>query len=749
MSENRKHPRFLVIEDNPDDAFLLMHSMRSSFPTSEFFHVQGKSELLDYLGSRTVDPTIILSDWSLPQFNGLAALDLIRDRGIDSPFIIVSGKIGEEAAIQAIKRGVFDYVLKDNLARLPSSIEHALAAYESEKQARKDNALIALQATALGVAPVAIAVLNPAGFIEWVNPAFESLTGYETQEVLGLDSRSICFQMDCSSFETMLHDPSKRSEVVCTGIEKRKDGSLYCEERRICPVIEPDDSISHFVVIRKDVTQSEQEKKVLALEVVFSEVLRTAKTMEGLCQQVAGMFGTQFPEARTGVCLFSHGEAHVERWYGERPSESRDSGPVRLFKREIGTADEKIGSFVVEYPIASPFDIDKLLADFCTRFESALQKMHSQKKIATQVGHISFLKLIGSTITTILDFESISNPLLERIREILDCDATSLYLIDKDSGTLVCRARCNFRSTMNGKISVPLGGKYVGIAAEEQRIVSVSDFSDLDESGSFHQLIVRENFSSQHCAPILVGNKTIGVLEVFQRKPFAPTSDWLILFDAIATQTGLALDYNTIFADLQKAFMDLKVSYEATIDGWSRAMDFRDQETEGHSKRVTTLTTTLAVSLGLKGEKIEEIYRGALLHDIGKIGIPDSVLKKPGPLDEDEWKLMKRHPVIAYRMLENIPYLKNSLNIPLYHHEKWDGSGYPEGLQGEAIPIEARLFSVVDVYDALSSDRPYRGAWSMEKTVAYIREQSGRQFDPKVVKEFLAMLESPDLKDVL
>lgn len=422
---------------------------------------------------------------------------------------------------------------------------------------------------------------------------------------------------------------------------------------------------------------------------------------------------------------------------------------MKNFRREIGTADEKIGSFVVEYPEASPFDLDRMLADFCTRFESALQKLHSQKKIATQVGHISFLKLIGSTITTILDFESISNPLLERIREILDCDATALYLVDKDSGALVCRARCNFRSSMTAKISVPMGEKYVGIAAEEQRIVSVADFTDLDQSGKFHQLLVRESFSSQHCAPILVGNKTIGVLEIFQRKPFTPTSDWLILFDAIATQTGLALDYNAIFADLQRTFMDLKESYEATIDGWSRAMDFRDQETEGHSRRVTKLTVTLALRMGLNGEKIDEINRGALLHDIGKIGIPDSILKKPGPLDEEEWKLMKRHPNIAFKMLENIPYLKKSLNIPLHHHEKWDGSGYPEGLRGEAIPIEARLFSIVDVYDALMSDRPYRGAWSMEKTIAYIKEQAGRQFDPRVVNEFLAMLESPEVQDVL
>jgi PAS domain S-box-containing protein len=741
MSENRKNLRFLIVEDNLDDAFLLMHAMKSSFPESEFVHVQGKAELVNYLATMTSNPAIVLSDWSLPQFNGLAALDLVREKGLDAPFIIVSGKIGEEAAIQAIKKGVFDYVLKDNMGRLPSSIEHALAAYESEKRAKIDNALIALQATALGVAPVAIVVVDPQGFVEWVNPAFESLTGYGANDVLGLAFGSISSGMEREAFE--------HSEALSISIEKRKNGSLYYEERKICPVVEHDGSVSHFVVIKKDVTQSEQEKRELALEVEFSDVLRSAKTMEGLSQQVVGVLGNQFPEAKAGVCLLSKGETRAERWYGTRPAKSLSPGKLRHFRRELGAQEERIGYLVFQYPVSTPLDIDRILADFCARLESTLQKMLAQKKIATQLGHISFLKLIGSTITSILDFESIATPLLERIREILDCDATALYLIEKDSNTLVCHARCNFRSGMTQRIAIDPGEKYVGIAAEEQRIVSVSEFEDLDHQGQFYKLIKLEEFSSQHCAPIIVGNKTIGVLEVFQRKLFTPSSEWLILFDAIATQTGLALDYNTIFADLQRTFIDLKLSYEATIDGWSRAMDFRDQETEGHSRRVTTLTATLALKMGLTGEKIDEINRGALLHDIGKIGIPDSILKKAGPLDEEEWKLMKRHPRIAYQMLERIPYLKNSLNIPLYHHEKWDGSGYPEGLRGEAIPIEARLFSIVDVFDALTSDRPYRDAWSVEKTVAYIREQSGKQFDPKIVDEFLGLLELPSLKGML
>jgi len=215
----------------------------------------------------------------------------------------------------------------------------------------------------------------------------------------------------------------------------------------------------------------------------------------------------------------------------------------------------------------------------------------------------------------------------------------------------------------------------------------------------------------------------------------------MILFDAIATQTGLALDYNSIYIDLQQAYLDLELSYEATIEGWSAAMDYRDQETEGHSKRVTSLTVSLASRLGISEEEITRMSRGALLHDVGKIGIPDSILKKPGPLDDAEWLLMKQHPAIAFDMLSPIPYLKDSLDIPLYHHEKWDGSGYPKGLKGEAIPLAARLFSVIDVFDALTSDRPYRKAWNIDETIDYIRKQAGIQFDPELVTAFISMIE--------
>lgn len=403
--------------------------------------------------------------------------------------------------------------------------------------------------------------------------------------------------------------------------------------------------------------------------------------------------------------------------------------------------EEKIGQLLIRYRKDSPLDLEKLFDSLARQLEVSLQSVMAQQKISTQIRNISFLKLISRTINSDMDFEMVMEPLLRQTLKFLDSDAVALYLNDKESGLLICRAQSGFRTGLIENAKVRYGQAYVGIAAEEQRIVSIPNLEPLNDNKEFEALISAEAFESQQCAPIIIAGKTTGVLETFQRKPFSASPEWMILFDAIATQTGLALDYNSIYADLQHAYLDLELSYEATIEGWSAAMDYRDQETEGHSKRVTSLALSLAARLGIPEEEISTISRGALLHDVGKIGIPDSILKKPGQLDEEEWKLMKTHPLIAYNMLSRIPYLKESLVIPLYHHEKWDGSGYPEGLKGERIPLAARLFSVIDVFDALTSDRPYRKAWSKEKAMDYIREQAGRHFDPDIVKTFISMLD--------
>ena len=196
--------------------------------------------------------------------------------------------------------------------------------------------------------------------------------------------------------------------------------------------------------------------------------------------------------------------------------------------------------------------------------------------------------------------------------------------------------------------------------------------------------------------------------------------------------------------EIKRAHNELQEAYEETLKGWVRALDARDRETELHSRRVTLLTKSVARQAGIADQDLEDIRRGALLHDIGKIAVPDHILRKPGPLTDAEWVIMRTHPKAAYDILKPIKYLANSLDIPYCHHERWDGAGYPRGLKGDAIPLSARIFAVIDVWDALLSDRPYRKAWEREKVIEHIQENSGTHFDPVLADLFLKMMSQPN-----
>ena len=229
------------------------------------------------------------------------------------------------------------------------------------------------------------------------------------------------------------------------------------------------------------------------------------------------------------------------------------------------------------------------------------------------------------------------------------------------------------------------------------------------------------------------------MLEVFSRSERTPPPDYYDFMEALALQAAIAIDNAALFNDLYKANMELSMAYETTIEGWSSALDLRDKETEGHSQRVTGMTARIARAMGLPDAEIVHIRRGALLHDIGKMGIPDAILLKPGPLDPEEMEIMKKHPAYAYGLLHNIDYLRPALDIPYCHHEKWDGSGYPRGLKGADIPLSARIFTLVDIWDALHSDRPYRKAWDDERIRVHLKSLSGKELDPKVVEVFFKM----------
>jgi putative nucleotidyltransferase with HDIG domain/PAS domain S-box-containing protein len=241
--------------------------------------------------------------------------------------------------------------------------------------------------------------------------------------------------------------------------------------------------------------------------------------------------------------------------------------------------------------------------------------------------------------------------------------------------------------------------------------------------------------------PMKIGDEIMGVISIESELPNAFSEADERLITTLAAQAAITLDDIRLFEDLQSSNNRIIQAYDDTIQGWSKALDLRDKETEGHTLRVTTLTEELARQMGIPETEIVHIRRGALLHDIGKMGVPDRILLKPDRLSDEEWVIMREHPVHAYNLLSTIEFLHPALNIPHYHHERWDGSGYPEGLKGEQIPIEARIFAIIDVYDALTSDRPYRPGWPHKRAIKYIREQSGCHFDPKVVAAFIKLID--------
>jgi HD-GYP domain-containing protein (c-di-GMP phosphodiesterase class II) len=350
------------------------------------------------------------------------------------------------------------------------------------------------------------------------------------------------------------------------------------------------------------------------------------------------------------------------------------------------------------------------------------------------------LRDIDLAISASLDLRLTLNVFLENVTSQLQVDAATVLLLNTHTHTLDYGGGRGFRTAALRHTHLQPGEGHAGRAALERRTIAVADLRD--DRGDFSRapLLVREGFVAYVAVPLVAKGQVKGILEIFHRAPIAATREWQDFLEALAGQAAIAIDNAELFDDLQRSNLNLALAYDTTLEGWSRALDLRDKETEGHTRRVAEMTVRLARTIGLTDADIVHIRRGALLHDIGKMAIPDSILLKPGPLTRDEWEIMRRHPVYAYDLLSPIPYLRPAVDIPYCHHEKWDGTGYPRGLRGEQIPLAARIFSVTDVWDALRSDRPYRAGWDDAQICAYVREQTGRHFDPRVAEPFLGLL---------
>lgn len=368
------------------------------------------------------------------------------------------------------------------------------------------------------------------------------------------------------------------------------------------------------------------------------------------------------------------------------------------------------------------------------------------EQIERQMGRLKSLRSIDLAILGTNDMQLLLQSVLAQVMAQLHADAAAIFLFNPHTLTVDTSASIGYRTRQAEREKVRLGDGVAGKAARERRTISVPDLSRVQMSEAVRQVADEEGIQAVYAIPLIAKGNVIGVLDVLFRRPYAAGGDWLEFCEALAGQAAMAIQSSKAFDDLQRSNLDLSLAYDTTIEGWSRALDMRDRETEGHSQRVTEMTMRMARLASMSDADVVHVRRGALLHDIGKMAIPDAILHKPGQLDQREWEIMRLHPTFAYRLLQPIPHLRPAIDIPHCHHERWDGRGYPNGLRGAEIPTAARLFAVVDVWDALRTDRPYRLAWPESRVQEYIRREAGKGFDPDAVAMFFqAISEAPDL----
>jgi PAS domain S-box-containing protein len=618
--------RILLIEDSEEDAYLLLRELRRLGYEVESERVETVETLSAALAGSTWD--LVICDYSLPHLNAPSALDILKASELDLPFIIVSGTIGEESAINALKSGAHDFIIKGKYARLGPAIERELR----EAGVRRDRK--------------------------------------QAEEAL-------------KEKERLLSEAQRIGHIGSWSCDLTNNVLQFSDEMYRLLDISPD-AFEHTI------------QSLLAL--IYSEDRPSA---EAWVAQIRA--GRQVRELDFRI-LHANGELRYIQCTGE----------VSL--DEIGTPKRFVGT----------------AQDISERKLSELQ-------IRQQISRLTALRIIDQAITSSFDLRFTLDVVLSQVVPQLQVDAAGILLLDPTGQILEYRANRGFHSQIIQTARLNLTECLAGRVVLEHRSIHVENLKAKDQNQNtfLSTLLSADGFVSYYGIPLITKGRIKGVLELYHRVPLIPYPEWTEFLETLAGQAAIAIDNATLFENLQKSNFELEQAYDSTIEGWSHALDLRDRDTEGHTLRVTETALNLARIMRMEDEKLVHMRRGGLLHDIGKLGVPDGILLKPGPLTEEEWRVMRMHPQFAYDWLAPIPYLRQAIEIPYSHHEKWDGTGYPRRLSGTAIPLTSRIFAVVDVWDALTSDRPYREAWSSQQTLEYIHENSGSHFDPEVVEVFL------------
>jgi PAS domain S-box-containing protein len=779
--------RVLILEDRLSDVELILHELRRAGFEPEWQRVETRT---DYLAQLHEGLDVILADYTLPQFDALRALHLWQERGLDIPFIVVTGSISEEVAVECMKEGAADYLLKDRLARLGPAVANALQ--EKKLRDKKRQAEEALRASEQRYRQLfesigdAVMVYSFQGRFVDCNEAALQRYGYSHEEFLRRGAGDIVHP----DFHQLARDSQERiwagEAIVVEAVHRCKDG-------RVIPVeinahkIEYQGDPAILAVVR-DITErnlAEEEirhhleriEALLEIDKAIISTLDLAEVLDVVLRELervipyhsAGIFlladgvarltaGRGFPDMERvlQVTLLVKEDALTSEVLREgRPLVLADAQADDRFLARGGTEyvrswigvplivkGKAVGFLTIDHREPGVYDEEsaEMAWAFGSQVAIAIENARLYEEARRRFQHMQALRKIDTAITASLDLRVTFNVILDQVITQLGVDAADVLLLSRSTSTLEYVAGRGSRTAALQHTRLRLGEGYAGQAALENRIISISNVAEAENGLRRSPLLWSEEFIAYHGVPLIAKGKVKGVLEIFHRAPLDPDREWLDFLQTLAGQAAIAIDNAELFEDLQRSNVELTLAYDTTLKGWAHALELRDHETEGHTRRVTEMTLRLARAMGMSEAELVHVRRGALLHDIGKIGVSDTILLKPGPLTDEEWQIMRRHPTYAYELLLPIHYLRPALDIPYCHHEKWDGTGYPQGLEGEEIPLAARIFAVVDVWDALLSDRPYRPAWSEERVIEYLREEAGKHFDPQVVEVFLGMM---------
>jgi PAS domain S-box-containing protein len=617
--------RVLIVEDLEDDALLMARELERDGYSVQYLRVDTPEAMSRALETQSWD--VVLSDHSMPKFSAPSALGEIKRHGLDLPFILVSGSIGEDQAVSIMKAGASDYLRKDQLGRLLPVVEREIreaairrARSAAEEALRKSETLYR---TLIDTSPDAVLVTDLDTRIRVANPRALKLLGAESaEELIGKRWLDSIAPLPARSLNQILEKVLGAGRVEAAEVDlARSDGS--------------------------DIT------------------------------------------AELSASLLS--------------GSGGPSGAILFILRDV-TEHKK-----------------------------------DERRIRQQLEKLAALRTIDAAITASLDLRVTLMVILDELTSQLHVDAADIFLLNPVSQTLRFSAGRGFRSVRQKDTYLPLNRGNAGRAALERRVLFLPRWSPQQDDPSRGESLRAEGFVTYLAAPLVAKGQAKGVLEVFHRAPLEPDPEWISYLETVAEQAAIAIDNAKLFEDLQRTNTELTLAYDATIEGWSRALDLRDRETEGHTQRVTENTLRLARSMGMPESELVHARRGCLLHDIGKMAIPDKILLKPGPLLPEELDVMRQHPTFAFEWLSSITFLRPTLDIPYCHHERWDGNGYPRRLKGEQIPLAARIFAVVDIWDALRSNRPYREAWPDARIKDYLKSLEGEYFDPRVLHSFMDM----------